>query len=195
MESKGVYSSSSLYHVINFRGVQPVFIPAVWKLCVPPKIHVFLWLFSYDKLMTRDNLRKGHIIKPLECVFCSEGETNFHLFFDCIVAQNIWSFVSSHFKIPIGTDFESVARFWISNKRNSALNTVTSAVLWCLWKYRNSTIFNNTISTSIIQVRILILRTLKFWATLSPEGGKTRLEEFLIVLAAFLQQPLRIIGG
>ena len=47
LESKGVYSSSSLYHVINFRGVQPVFIPAVWKLYVPPKIHVFLWLFSF----------------------------------------------------------------------------------------------------------------------------------------------------
>ena len=29
LDNKGKYSSSSLYHAINFRGVQPVFIPAV----------------------------------------------------------------------------------------------------------------------------------------------------------------------
>lgn len=38
----GVYSTSSLYSVINFWGVQPVHIPAVWKLSVPPRIHIFL---------------------------------------------------------------------------------------------------------------------------------------------------------
>jgi hypothetical protein len=34
--SSGVYSSQSLYRVINFRGVLPVYIPAVWKLMLPP---------------------------------------------------------------------------------------------------------------------------------------------------------------
>lgn len=32
VDNKGHYSSSSLYHVINFRAVQPVYVPAVWKL-------------------------------------------------------------------------------------------------------------------------------------------------------------------
>jgi hypothetical protein len=40
--SSGVYSSQSHYRVINFRGVLPVYIPAVWKLKVSPKIHFFL---------------------------------------------------------------------------------------------------------------------------------------------------------
>lgn len=105
LESKGIYSSSSLYHVINFRGVQPLFLPAVWKLAMPPKIHVFLWLFSQNKFMTRDNLRKRHIIKPLECVFCAKHETNHHLFFDCVVAKNIWSFISQFFQKDLGTNF------------------------------------------------------------------------------------------
>jgi hypothetical protein len=35
-QSNGVYSSQSLYSIINFRGVTPVFVPAVWKLSVPP---------------------------------------------------------------------------------------------------------------------------------------------------------------
>ena len=69
LENKGTYSASSLYHVINFRGICPVFIPALWKLNVPPRVHVFLWLLSHNKIMTKDNLRKRQIIKLEECLF------------------------------------------------------------------------------------------------------------------------------
>ena len=132
LDNKGKYSSSSLYHVINFRGVQPVFIPAIWKLRVPPKIHVFLWLLSKNKLMTRDNLRKRHIIKPLDCVYCLEQESCSHLFFECIVAKHLWAHIEEYFSSQIGSSFKSVARFWIATKKCSVLNTVSSAVLWCL---------------------------------------------------------------
>jgi hypothetical protein len=54
----GVYSSRSLYSVINFRGVQPMYIPTVWKLLIPPRIHFFLWLLSNNRLLARDNLEK-----------------------------------------------------------------------------------------------------------------------------------------
>jgi hypothetical protein len=40
-ESKGTCTSQSLYAVINFRGVTPVFIPAIWKIKVLPRIYVF----------------------------------------------------------------------------------------------------------------------------------------------------------
>jgi hypothetical protein len=54
----GIYSSQSLYAVINFGGVKTVYLPVVWKLIVPLRIHFFLWLLSNNKLLTRDNLRK-----------------------------------------------------------------------------------------------------------------------------------------
>lgn len=117
LENKGVYSTSSLYHVINFRGVQPLFIPAVWKLAVPPKIHVFLWLFSQNKLMTRDNLRKRHIIKSLDCVFCSHYESINHLMSECVVSRFSWEIISAHFEATLGTDYLSIARFLASNKK------------------------------------------------------------------------------
>ena len=68
---------------------QPVFIPAVWKIIVPPKIHVFLWLLSNNKLMTVDNLAERGIHKPLDCKFCSEKESIHHLFFECIIARQL----------------------------------------------------------------------------------------------------------
>ena len=89
-ESKGIYSSKSLYAVINFRGVQPIYTPAVWDLKVPPRIQGFLWLFSQNKIMTCDNLRKRGIRKPLECIHCKEMESVHHLFFECVVARVVW---------------------------------------------------------------------------------------------------------
>jgi hypothetical protein len=39
-------SVSSLYAIVNFRGIVPVRIPSVWKIAVPPRLHVFLWLLA-----------------------------------------------------------------------------------------------------------------------------------------------------
>src|SRR3954469_6233403 len=110
----------------------------VWKIRIPPKIHVFLWLLANNKIMPRDNLQKRHIIKPLDCVFCCELETVHHLFFDCIVAKNIWKTVSSFLGKQIGNNFESVSKFWLSEKNNAPVNLISSAVIWSLWKQRNS---------------------------------------------------------
>jgi hypothetical protein len=39
--SRGVYSSQSLHKVINFRGVIHVYVPTIWTLKVPPRVHFF----------------------------------------------------------------------------------------------------------------------------------------------------------
>jgi hypothetical protein len=44
--SSGVYSSQSLYVVINFRGVKPVYLLIVWKLVAPPQFISFYGYFS-----------------------------------------------------------------------------------------------------------------------------------------------------
>ena len=41
LNSSGRYSSRSLYGVLNYRGVTPVFTPAVWMLFIPPRVHFF----------------------------------------------------------------------------------------------------------------------------------------------------------
>jgi hypothetical protein len=90
-ESKGIYSSKSLYAIINFRGVKPIYLLVVWKLKIPPRIQIFLCLLSQNKIMTRDNFRCRGISKPLECSLCNEIESVTHLFFDCIVSKLLWN--------------------------------------------------------------------------------------------------------
>jgi hypothetical protein len=162
-ESSGVYSSSSLYAIINFGGVMPIYIPAVWKLIVPPRVHIFLWLLSHNKLMTRDNLLKRNLNKPVCCVFCSENESIDHLFFQCIVAKQIWKFITSVFNIQVGHDYISVARFWVANKKHPALNSICAATLWCIWKFRNDMIFNGQTWLNLHQILRMILLSVRRW--------------------------------
>jgi hypothetical protein len=82
-DSSGIYFSQSLYAVINFRGVTPVYVPAVWSLLIPPRVYFFLWLLSKNKLLTRDNLEKRKRVYDKTCLLCNEMETVRHLFYDC----------------------------------------------------------------------------------------------------------------
>jgi hypothetical protein len=93
-----------MYALVNFRGVRPVYLPAVWKLKIPPRVQVFLCIFSQNKVMTRDNMRKSGIPKPQECSFCKEIESVKHLFFDCIVSKLMWDDIFEVFNIRV-TDF------------------------------------------------------------------------------------------
>lgn len=152
-DSKGVYTTSSLYSIINFRGVQLVYIPSVWSVVSPPRVQIFLWLLANNSLMTRDNLEKRNMGKPLGCEFCAEPETIDHLFFSCAVAKNIWNNVSDYFDKPIGQDYLSVARFWpAASKNHCALNSICSCILWSIWKSRNQHVFNNAIWSDVKQI-------------------------------------------
>ena len=134
------------------------------------------------------------IIKPLECVYCNEKETTDHLFFKCIVAQNMWKFFNNFFHVGIGHDLVSVASLWL-NCKNSALNTVSSAILWCLWNDRNAMIFDNKNWLSLYQVWRSVLRTIRYWLVLSQESSKGVIESFAQKLEEMIRSPQLIQCG
>jgi hypothetical protein len=75
------------------------------------------------------------------------------------VATKIWEIVSEFFGISIGLD--SIARFWIANKKHMALNTICAVTLWSIWKSRNALIFDSKTWISLQQVLAMKLNTLK----------------------------------
>jgi hypothetical protein len=188
-ESKGEYSVSSLYAIVNFRGVQPVYIPSVWKLKIPPRVHVFLWLLFYNKLLTRDNLHKRQEIPELCCVFCLEEESIPHLFFECVVARKLWEHIARITRICKQVDLLAITRLWICEKTHIIPNIVHAAVLWSLWKCRNDVCFNRR-SWSCMQVIYLrVSYTLARWKLLCPEGSRNALEEVIMALEQLARQP------
>ena len=91
--SNGKFSVQSLYVVTNHRGVTSVHVHTVWKLKVPPRVHI-LWLLLKNKMLTRDNLTKRRDVSYQTCILCNESEYIDHLFFECCGARRIWSVVA-----------------------------------------------------------------------------------------------------
>jgi len=174
--SSGQYSVQSLYAVLNFRGVSPIHIPAVWQLSIPPRVHIFLWLLYNNKLLTRDNLQKRRDVADKTCLFCCEEETVNHLFFDCCVASLTWNYISIELGVQVGSDFESIGRWWISNNKNAVLNCVCAATLWSIWKLRNNLCFQGKGWRGIGQVLCSIARMLRRWSVLLKPDKQAKLE-------------------
>jgi hypothetical protein len=93
-EKIGTYSSHSFYALISYRGVTPMYILAIWNIRVPPKIQLFLWLLSHNKLARVDNLNRKGMSKPEQCSFCNENESIRHIFFEFIVARVMWQYTN-----------------------------------------------------------------------------------------------------
>jgi hypothetical protein len=187
-DSKGVYSVSSLYAIVNFRGIMPVHIPAVWRIKVQPRVHVFLWLLVNNKLLSRDNLSKRQHVPDVSCVFCSEVESVTHLFFECVVASEMWNQISMLTGIKLQVNLFSVSSLWICEKTNQVPNIVHAAALWSLWKLRNDLCFNGS-GWSCMQVLYLkVAHTLERWKVLCPDGKRSELERVCAALMSLVRQ-------
>ena len=87
LEALGTYSVKSFYSMINWGGVSTPVWKNFWKIVVPHRYLVFLWLAFNNKILTRDNLNKRRMVDNLKCLFCDEEESVCHLFFECVVAK------------------------------------------------------------------------------------------------------------
>jgi hypothetical protein len=187
-DSKGVYSVSSLYAIVNFRGVMPVHIPTVWRIKVQSRVHVFLWLLANNKLLSRDNLAKRQHVPDSSCMFCCEDKSVAHLFFECAVAKEIWCQISMLTGIKLQVNLLSVSSLWICEKTNQVPNIVHVAALWSLWKLRNDLCFNGS-SWSCMQVLYLrVARTLGRWKVLCLEGKRSELEGVCAALTTLVRR-------
>ena len=137
--------------------------------------------------MTRDNMKKRHLNKPEDCIFCAEKESIYHLFFKCTVASQIWPVISQFFKVDIGYDYLSVAKFWVANKKHAVLNSVCAAFIWCLWKFRNSMIFNGQTWIDIRQVWRMTLLSIQRWKLIFKEHMLPEVDRFCDMVTQILR--------
>jgi hypothetical protein len=109
--SSGIYSSQSLYKIINFRRIKLVHVSATWSLKVPPQVHFFLWLVINNRALTRDNLTKRRKVEDENGLFCLEKETIQHVLFDCVVARQCWRIVLDILGYQVGESMLKLVNF------------------------------------------------------------------------------------
>ena len=154
-DNSGGFSSRSAFWVLrrddeiqDFR-----YYKIIWKSTIPSRIKVFAWSLSLKRINTYDVLqrkRSYHCLSPNWCVMCRQDqETISHLFLHCGFARSLWSKVFREFDLDIDTP-GNLSDLLIGcsnlrwNKRAKALwDCVLWAVLWGIWKERNSRTFND----------------------------------------------------
>jgi hypothetical protein len=190
--SAGVYSSQSMYVVINYRGVTLVYVPAVWKINVPPKIQFFLWLLSHNKLATIDNLNKRGMSKLVQCQFCAEDENIRHLFFECCVAKVIWNYTREFLRVDIGSNYMYVAAKGLSGEKAYITNIISSAVVRGLWLIKNEFVFNDQVWSYVKMVVRRIWKLSMEWSIICKSSKMEEMRNYLSFLEKLIQEPLKI---
>ena len=129
---------------------------------------VFLWFLSKSKILTRDNVAKRQALVDTTCLSCSDFESVHHLFFDCVVAKQMWLQLVHVVNLNKVYNFEAVAEFWLSERKHVVLNVCSAAAMWSLWKLRNSLCFQNGRWRGMWQIWRSISIMLKNWELIYP---------------------------
>jgi hypothetical protein len=98
-------------------------------------------------------------------------------FFECCVATVMWRNLSEICGKEIRGDFESIASLWLCSKKFKTLNIYTSAVLWALWKMRNSLCFQVNQWCGMQVVFCRCAKMLRRWCIMQKEDVASQLEE------------------
>ncbi|KAK8483309.1 hypothetical protein V6N11_019422 [Hibiscus sabdariffa] len=131
------------------------FWPQIWKLKVPQRLCLFLWLVHHQKLMTNVERCKRCLTLDPSCPICHTfDESTLHLLRDCPATKQIWE------KLPpscLPINFFSLCMDdWLRlNLGSNALiqdwnipwNLVFTSLLWHIWKNRNEAVFAESSNT------------------------------------------------
>ncbi|GJS32808.1 ribonuclease H-like domain-containing protein [Tanacetum coccineum] len=73
-----------------------------WEKSIPRKVNIFIWKLSLDRLPHRLNLfLRGIDILTISCSSCNANvESANHIFFECIIASDMWKLVYRWCDIP-----------------------------------------------------------------------------------------------
>ncbi|KAL4383249.1 hypothetical protein GQ457_15G015390 [Hibiscus cannabinus] len=85
-EETRVFTTPSAYQAIsgNFSSPHPNLWWVVWKLNVPQRVWVFLWLMEHNTLLTNVELSRHHLINEVMCPAFGQGEETLdHVFRSC----------------------------------------------------------------------------------------------------------------
>jgi hypothetical protein len=139
-----------------------VFLPNVWRIKVPPKIQMFLWVLSHSKLATVDNLNKKGMDKQELCLFCCEKKSIKHLFFEC------------------------------SNEKWGTVNIISTTVLRGIWLTHNDFVFNGQVWSDVKLLLRKIWKLSMEWKILCTESLMEMMERWLTFLEQQISEPLKI---
>lgn len=165
-ESNGSFFVKSIYNFLSFRGITTVQALTWWDSKLPPKIQVFMWLLTHNKILTKSNLLKRGWTGNCSCHFCLSRETVDHLFLNCSRTRQIWFCMGSCQLLFI--EWNSISDilpfvYTLPQPHRTAFLTVFGALAWTIWSQRNSICFNQSLCPLVRTTVIQIINWVVLW--------------------------------
>lgn len=104
------FSVKSLYEHLTRSYSGPNY-KLIWKVKIPLKIKIFMWLVAQSAILTKDNMEKRKWQGDPTCYFCNSTESVDHLLFQCSTARVVWGMVAICFNQ--GNRPSSYNQFWV----------------------------------------------------------------------------------
>jgi hypothetical protein len=139
LENSCIFSSHSPYQKMH-QGATVAHAKDICKISAPLKVRIFLWQLAKDHLSAAQQIRKRHGPSNGNCVLCAQPNDVSQFFFNCPLAQFLWSGVRSMFGVSWNsTSFaDTFAIFHCFNGRTRKLLWILfAAQIWALWLIRN----------------------------------------------------------
>jgi hypothetical protein len=147
----------------------------IWKIKVPLKIKVFLWLLHRQAILTKDNLVKKNWHINVMCYFSNSYETIQHLFFECALTKFIWRVIEITFGLAIPLNIKHVFSELVqrmNEKDKKLLYVRMDAIFWSIWLSRNDLIFNKTPISFYMQVMFRVTYWTRIWVAFQKEESQ-----------------------
>jgi hypothetical protein len=133
--------SGALYKMLKARG-QPSSSDSatfIWKSFAPPRVQMFMWLLSQNRLQSRSLLTLKKIVSDPTCEVCGlHEETQSHIFYHCDMAAQFWSRMAMN--VPSDpTNLLSWNR--PASVAQEGFSSFVALCHWQLWKARNEKVF------------------------------------------------------
>ena len=193
LDKKGVYTVKSFYRHLIENGVKYPHL-YMWKIKMPPRIKVFMWLALRKSTLTKDNLIRRGWKGDDKCPFCGQKENINHLFLTCSVARLLWNILKCAFNLRDTPDtLDAVMKTWVNTfgkDEKSLVMIGVSAICWTIWKLRNSVIFdNNRVNDPCVPVTLFI-KNLNDWNILQTNPARSKLMEAGVKLVSEVAEEI-----
>ena len=135
----------------------------IWKLPIPQRVRMFLWLCYHDRILSNSNRFIRHLTDDPRCYACGEVEENTsHIIRDCPAARLVWRRLG----VPLGdARWRGSIKVWLANQfgsgtgvNNDDWKRVFALTCWWLWKWRNERAFNSSSNIPVDQRSFILAR-------------------------------------
>lgn len=145
----------------------------LWTVKIPPRHACIAWKLFHNRIATDYNVKVQGTDAANCCNLCPTpncNETQNQLFFSCMFAKYIWSWIMQVFNHRLNCDsinslFASVRTFRGCSQTKNLLWIVVINCIWLIWLCRNKLPFENCIiphNLAVIRLECLIVESGKY---------------------------------